>query len=64
LIADVFEECAVAEHVVFVLIVADDSLGVADHVVVDIKMITHEVASEEEAYTHGDPSLNRISIEI
>jgi hypothetical protein len=62
--ADVFEESAVAEHVVLVLFISDNGFRVAYHVVVDIKMIAHEVARERQTHSQRYPPFHRPRIEI
>ena len=64
LIANVFEESTVSQHIVFILIVANYSLRVSDHVVVNIKMVPYKVAGEEKTYSERYPALERSCIEV
>lgn len=49
LVTQIFEVSAVTGHVLLVFFVADHRLRVADHIVVDVEMVSHEVDREQNA---------------
>ena len=53
----IFEYGPVSDDIVLVLIIADDSLGVFDHVIVDVEMIANEVNCKGYADAQRYPSL-------
>lgn len=62
--AQVLEERPVAGQVVLIELVADEGLGVFDHVVVDVQLIAHEVKGKGEADDEGQPAGARGCVEV
>lgn len=64
LIADVLEQTAIADCIVLILLIADNSNRILDHIIVDIELIDKEVDIDQDTEPKGQPSLHIARIEI
>ncbi len=52
-----FEEGTISSHIFLIFLIANHSLRISDHIIIDIEMISYKIHCKHYTYKQRDPSL-------